>query len=451
MLQKINLIINVLAIKIIFPPSHFGNFLQIQESYYIKVSYFLIPLRRITVHLRRKWHQASNTVANRSDSFYLKEMNTPRWQSIDLLRGAIMVLMAIDHVRVYAGVPAGGVSADIFFTRWITNFCAPGFAFFTGVSAFLYGYKIGNRGKLAGYLLTRGLLLVLLELTLIRFCWTFNVGYDKFLLAGVIWMLGWCMVLMAALVWLPPAVVGVTGLFIIFGQQLFHTVPQAWGLQGTAGRWWEFIYPYAELDPPFGMAVLYVLVPWIGVMAAGYGFGPVLQIASDRRRKICWWIGLSATVIFLIAGSIILVRQPPQPDAPPFIIRLLRQNKYPASPLFLLMTLGPLIALVPYAEKVKGWFAQVLITFGRVPLFYYLLHIPLIHLSALLVTFIREGTVMPAWYASAPFTAVPEGHRWGLGLLYLVFVLDVIILYFLCKGYARYKFAHPQQKWLRYI
>jgi len=374
-----------------------------------------------------------------------------RWQSIDLLRGAIVVLMAIDHVRVYSGVPAGGISPDIFFTRWITNFCAPGFAFFTGAGAYLYGHKINNKRRLAGYLLTRGLLLVLLELTLIRFCWTFHVEYGKFLLAGVIWMLGWCMVLMAALIWLRPCIVGGIGLFIIFGQQLFHTLPHVLGLQGTAGRWWEFIYPYAELAPPFGMAVLYVLVPWIGVMVAGYGFGPILQMSPAKRRKICWWIGFSAIIIFLVVGSILLMRQPAQPDAPPFILRLLRQNKYPASPLFLLMTLGPLIALVPYAEKVKGWFAQVLITFGRVPLFYYLLHIPLIHLSALLVTFIREGTVFPAWYASAPFTSVPEDHRWGLGLLYLVFVLDVIILYFLCRWYARYKFTHPEQKWLKYI
>ena len=150
-----------------------------------------------------------------------------------------------------------------------------------------------------------------------------------------------------------------------------------------------------------------------------------------NRRKICLYIGLSAIIIFLVVGSIILLRQSPSPDAPPFILRLLKQNKYPASPLFLLMTLGPLILLVPYAEKAKGWFARVLITFGKVPLFYYLLHIPLIHLSALLVTLIREGAVFPAWYDSAPFTSMPEGHQWGLGLLYLVFALDVIILYFL--------------------
>jgi uncharacterized membrane protein len=283
-----------------------------------------------------------------------------------------MILMAIDHVRVYSGISAGGVAAGVFFTRWVTNFCAPGFVFFTGTSAFLYGYKIKSRSGLAGFLLTRGLLLVLLELTLIRLGWTFNFDYNQFVLAGVIWMLGWCMVMMAALVWLRPLVVGIIGLLIIFGQQLFHTVPHALGLQGMAARWWEFIYPYNDLDAPMGMAILYVLVPWIGVMAAGYGFGPVLQMDPVRKKRICLWIGLSAIVAFIVVGAYIITAMPTRQDPPPFIIRLLRQNKYPPSILFLLMTLGPLIALIPLAEKVKGWFARVLVIFGRVPMFYWM-------------------------------------------------------------------------------
>jgi len=183
-------------------------------------------------------------------------------------------------------------------------------------------------------------------------------------------------------------------------------------------------------------------------MAAGYGFGSILQMAPARKKKICLWLGLLAIVVFIVAGTGFLLDTP---DNSPFIIGLLRQNKYPPSLLFLLMTLGPLIALVPYAEKAKGWFAEVLVTFGRVPMFYYLLHIPLIHLSALLVNLIREGSANAAWYATAPYTSVPEEHRWGLGLLYLVFVLDVIILYFLCRWYAAYKSTHPGNKWLKYI
>src|SRR5688572_30705883 len=140
-----------------------------------------------------------------------------RLQSIDVLRGAVMVLMAIDHVRVYSGLPAGGPEPGIFFTRWITHFCAPAFVFFAGTAAFLHGKKHG-RNKLARYLLTRGLLLVVLELTLIRFSWTFNLNFSQFMLAGVIWMLGWCMVLLAAVVWMKPRTIGILGVVIICAQ-----------------------------------------------------------------------------------------------------------------------------------------------------------------------------------------------------------------------------------------
>src|SRR5262249_16587948 len=146
---------------------------------------------------------------------------TARIRSIDVVRGVVMVLMAIDHVRVYSGVPAGGPNPGVFFTRWVTHFCAPAFVFFAGTSAFLYGRSIGDAGKLARFLVTRGLMLVVLELTIIRFSWTFNFNYAKFTLAGVIWMLGWCMVLLAALVRLRARTVGWIGVGIVVLQQLF--------------------------------------------------------------------------------------------------------------------------------------------------------------------------------------------------------------------------------------
>ena len=375
-----------------------------------------------------------------------------RMQSIDVLRGAVMVLMAIDHVRVYSGIPAGGPSPGIFFTRWVTHFCVPSFVFFAGTSALLYGYKLGSKKKLASYLLTRGLLLVILELTVIRFCWTFNLTYDGFLLAGVIWMLGWCMVLLSAFVSLKPLVVGIIGLVFILAQSLFSFIPDALPLtiRESFGHYWEFIYPSGR-DAAWGMSVLYVLVPWIGVMAAGYGFGTIMLMEPVKRKKICLAIGLCSTLAFIVAGTITVLRQPQNPDAPAFIFQLLNQRKYPASLLYLLMTLGPAIALIPYMEKVKGWLARVLIIFGRVPLFYYLLHIPLIHLSSLLANFIKDGAVHPEWWAHAPFTSVPEEARWNLPLLYLVFIIDVTILYFICRWYAKYKFSHPEKKWLKYI
>lgn len=373
-----------------------------------------------------------------------------RIRSIDMLRGAVMVLMAIDHVRVYAGVPAGGPEPGVFFTRWITHFCAPAFVFLAGTSAFLYGQTVTGKGKLARYLVTRGLLLVLLELTLIRFTWTFNFNYADFLLAGVIWMLGWCMVILAAFVRLRPLVIGILGLAIIFFQQVFHSLPQllppSW--REPAGWFGEFVYPSGLKGVP-GVTILYVLVPWIGVMMAGYGFGAIVLDAS-RRRRICLWIGLSAIIIFLAAGVITLLSKPSSPDDLPFVMRLLNQRKYPASPLYLLMTLGPVMALLPWAEQAKGWLARVLQVFGRAPFFYYLLHIPLIHAAALIVNYLREGNSLQELYNTAPYTYLPE-HRWELLLLYGVFLVVEVILFIACRWYVNYKFNNPGKKWLKYL
>ncbi len=377
---------------------------------------------------------------------------TSRIKAVDILRGAIMVLMAVDHVRVYSGLPAGGPEPGIFFTRWITHFCAPGFVFFAGTSSFLLGLKLKSNAKLARYLITRGLLLIILELTLIRLAWTFNLNYSEFVLAGVIWMLGWCMIVLSALIWLKPLITGVLGLAIIAGQQAFQYVPKLLpaSAQNSFGRFWEFIYS-SGYEPIQGVTVLYVLVPWIGVMAAGYGFGLILSLDPKRRNMFCRWIGLSASILFLVIGSVIAMRQPQEDEVQPFIYRLLNQRKYPASSRYILMTLGQLIALVTIVEKAKGWLANVLTTFGRVPFFYYLLHIPLIHISALLVNLVKFGSSHQESYATAPYTWMPPEQQWNLPLLYLVFAIDVSILYFCCRAYERYKFGHPKVKWLKYI
>jgi uncharacterized membrane protein len=379
------------------------------------------------------------------------EASPQRVTSLDIVRGAVMVLMAIDHVRVYSGVPAGGPTAGIFFTRWVTHFCAPAFVFLAGTGAFLHGRKLGDMGALARYLVTRGLMLVVLELTVIRFAWTFNVNYADFVLAGVIWMLGWCMVLLAGLVRLPPGAVGWIGLAVIFFQQIFHFLPRALpeSIRHPVGWIWEFIYP-AGLESLPGIAILYVLVPWVGVMAAGYGFGTVMIREPAERRRLCLRIGVSATALFLVAGGLAVFLSPAPANAPPVLFRLLNQNKYPASQLFLLMTLGPTIALLPLAERAHGRVAEVLATFGRVPMFYYLLHIPAIHVAALVVTLLREGHVHPERYATAPFSSVPAEYRWSLPLLYLVFVLVVSALYVPCRWVARVK-ARRQSAWMRYI
>lgn len=360
--------------------------------------------------------------------------------------------MAIDHVRVYSGIPAGGPSPGVFFTRWVTHFCAPGFVFLAGTSALLYLNKIGDKGKLARFLVTRGLLLVVLELTLIKFFWCFNLNYSAFTLAGVIWMLGWCMVLLAAFVRLKPSIIGIIGLAIIFAQQLFRYVPFLFpsGARAVAGYVWGFFYP-SGLDSMPGIAILYVLLPWLGVMMAGFAFGNLLRDEPARVEKRCWGIGIPAIAAFLVVGSLLALNGGPDEEGRPFIYRLLNQQKYPPSQLFLMMTLGPIITLVPWAQRRVGKLSIILNTIGRVPMFYYLLHILLIHISALVVNLITRGASHQEWYTTAPFTSVPEEQRWSLGLLYLVYGIDLVLLTLACRWYARFKAENPQMGWLKYI
>ena len=378
-------------------------------------------------------------------------VTTGRVRSVDMLRGLVCVLMAIDHVRVYSGIPAGGPAPGIFLTRWVTHFVAPAFCFFAGTGAFFLGRKTGDLGGLRKFLITRGLLLVVLEMTLIRFAWSFNIG-TGFMLAGVIWMLGWCMVILGLFVTMPAARVGWVGVAIVALQQLFNFP----GRIGAIASPWSFIYNSPAESAPFGINVLYVLVPWIGVMMAGYGFGLLFDGDPAARDRRFMKIGLGMTAAWLIAGSVLAAMTGGGGEAagegagPPFWIRLLNQQKYPASQLFLLMTLGPMIALLPWASRAKGFIADALDTLGRVPMFYYVMHLFLIHTLAIITMQVTFGSFDASWYATAPYTGVPPDHRWSLGLLYLVWAVAIVILYFVCSWYARRKRTNPAP-WMAYF
>ncbi len=386
-----------------------------------------------------------------------------RITSLDVLRGVVMILMAIDHVRVYSGVPAGGPTAGVFFTRWITNFVAPAFAFLAGTGAFLHGRKLGDRGALAKYLATRGVILVLLELTVLRFAWTFNFDYAHYTLAGVIWMLGWCMVMMAGLVWLPLPAIGAIGVLMIAGHNVVDLFASSIrpALEHSSSAWiFRVLYfggPVELGSSGATLMVLYSLVPWIGVMAAGYAFGTVMLMEPGRRNRICYQLGLGAIALFLVLRGIDAYGDPNHwhvtgPARTPTLFRFLNTNKYPASFLFLLMTLGPLLALIPLAERASGKLGDILSTFGRVPMFYYLLHIPTIHVAALLISLARKGSVDPWLFGNHPafIGPPPNGYRWSLALLYTVFAAVVIALYFPSRWFARIKAAR-RTSWLRYL
>ncbi len=235
--------------------------------------------------------------------------------SVDLIRGAVMILMAIDHVRVFSGVPAGGPTAGVFFTRWVTHFCAPAFIFLAGTSIFLYARKHADVSR---YLLIRGAWLIFLEFTFLRVAWTFNFDFRHYEMAGVIWVIGVCMILMAALVKLPPAVVGTIGIVIIAGHNLMdpHMPALLAGLeQNPLSGLWKIMYVGFFAGPiQFGsdgpnLIVLYSIIPWIGVMATGYAFGKVLTLEPQRRKRLCFAIGLVAIGLFRRAARIQPVRR----------------------------------------------------------------------------------------------------------------------------------------------
>jgi uncharacterized membrane protein len=442
-----------------------------------------------------------------------------RIASIDIIRGAVMVLMAIDHVRVFSGVPAGGPTPGVFFTRWVTHFCAPAFIFLAGTAAFLYGAKVRDRGTLARFLVTRGAWLVLLELTVLRFAWTFNFDYAHYALAGVIWVIGWCMILMAALVFLPLAAIGTIGVAII----ALHNVTDFYQFQlarsastSTLSWLWQLLYFGGNIALGGGedgpqLAVLYSIIPWIGVMAAGYAFGRVMQLDATRRRRVCFALGGTAVAAFLLLRGFNLygdprpwgdaarraqaarlaaqrasaqasqaatppqspptatppqrqaVAQPPAassnaaprrqlPPPTPALLQFVGTNKYPASLLFLLMTLGPTILLIPLLERARGPVARVLTVFGRVPFFYYVLHIPLIHLIFVGLSIVRFGSVIPWLTTNHPMFVPPPppGYTYSLAALYAITLVAVTALYFPCRWFASLK-SRRRDRWLSYL
>jgi uncharacterized membrane protein len=380
--------------------------------------------------------------------------DAPRVSSVDIVRGVVMVLMAIDHVRVYAGVPAGGPDPAIFFTRWVTHFCAPAFIFLAGTSAYLYGQRHRDLSRM---LFTRGLWLILLELTILRVAWTFNVEFMRYDMAGVIWVIGWCMVLLSLLVRLPLKAVATFGLVVMAGHNVTDLIPgfgQTLG-DSSVSALWKILYLGFSAGPiTIGgngpqFWVLYSIVPWVGVIAAGYAFGAVLLLEPRRRTRVCVRIGLGATALFLVLRGFNLYGDPRPWEMG---LGFLNTTKYPASLSFLLMTLGPTLAFMALVDNAHGAVARWFTVFGRVPFFYYVLHIPLIHALALIVSKVRLGEVHGWLFADHPMGAPPppDGYTWSLPLLYTVWAIAIVMLYAASKWFAGLK-ARRTDWWLRYL
>jgi uncharacterized membrane protein len=368
-----------------------------------------------------------------------------RIASIDIIRGAVMVLMAIDHVRVYAGVPAGGPSPGVFFTRWVTNFCAPVFFLLTGTGAFLSMRRRTPAG-LARFLVTRGLWLLFLEVVVMRvFGWQFNADFRATLLT-VLWALGWSMIVLAALVRLPVGVVTALGVAMVALHNLFVPVQAA-----TLGAWgplWSVLHAPGVLyaDGTRMVFVAYPIIPWVGVTAAGFGLGQVFRWEPARRRAFLLRLGLGLTAAFVVlrAANVYGDPRPWSPQATPLLTALSFVNtvKYPPSLLFLLMTLGPaMLALWAFEGRTPRLLRPAVVV-GRVPLFYYVAHVPLIHLLAIAACYARYGTVH--WMFESPTldrfpVTQPPGWPASLPVVYLVWAVVVLALYPLCRWYAAVK------------
>ena len=375
-----------------------------------------------------------------------------RIRGIDLVRGLVMVLMAVDHVRVFAGVPAGGPTPGVFFTRWITHFCAPGFLFLAGTSAYLRAVGRTDRVAQSWHLVTRGLWLILLELTVLRLAWTFNGDVWNYNLAGVIWLIGWCLI--GARRVGVVAAVGRDGLRRRRRRRArrVRAVAVRRGRADRSDGWPQVLYTAGSFrigeDGP-RLVVLYSILPWIGVMALGYAFGAVATRDRATRDRWCLALGTAATLAFLVLRTFNIYGDPrPWNPAPPGavsawapVLSFLNTAKYPASLQYLLMTLGPLLLLMPWLDRARGRIASALEVFGTVPLFYYLLHIPLIHLTALAVSVLRTGAVSPWLFANHPMEPgrPPDDAVWSLPLLWLVTALVVLALYPACRWFARLK------------
>ncbi len=378
-----------------------------------------------------------------------------RLVSIDILRGIVIVLMAIDHTRDF-WAPTAFQPEDLtqsspawFFTRWITHFCAPIFVFLAGTSAFLYGNKQTSKKTLSWFLFSRGLWLVILELLIINPSW--QAGFN-FLFVQVIWALGWSMICLAGLIWLPRWVIGTVGLVMVFGHNLTDSVqPQSLGAFST---FWQFLHvqSFAPLGQSFGMFIAYPLIPWIGVMALGYCLGSVFLLEAKQRNQILIGLGLSLILLFIGLRSINLYG-----DAAHWAVQdkgflfsvmsFLNTTKYPPSLLFLCMTLGPALLILPALEGLKSLPARILLVFGQVPLFFYILHIPVIHFTAYLRNLIQYGEHFTVFTNSSNW---PADYSPSVLLIYIAWIFLLLLLYFPCRWYRDLK-MRSKKAWMSYI
>ena len=404
-------------------------------------------------------HLSTEALGAKADDF--SRAVRPRLDSIDVLRGVVMILMALDHVRDFFGgaispVDMARTTPALFFTRWITHFCAPTFFLLTGTGAFL-ARRRRSASELAQFLIVRGFWLILLELTVVR-CLGYQFNFDyRVTMLVILWALGWSMVTLGALAPLPASAVTLFGVVLVATHNLFDRVtPSALGRLAPV---WTILHVqnFVSQNPDHIVFVAYPLVPWIGVTALGYGLGHVFDWDRDERRRLLLRAGLGLTIAFVVLRTLNAYGDPVpwsgQSTTVRTVLSFLNANKYPPSLDFLLMTIGPALLFLRAVDAFTPRIFRSVLVFGRVPLFYFLLHLPLIHLAAVAVCFVRYGAVH--WMfesptlAQYPFTR-PPGWGYSLPVVYLMWIAVVVVLYPACLWFSEFKQRNPRP-WVSYL
>jgi uncharacterized membrane protein len=411
---------------------------------------------------------ASPVATTVGTKFSVLPAQTPRLVSVDVLRGLVLVIMALDHTRDFmselrfAPEDLAHTYGALFFTRFLTHYCAPVFSFLAGTGAYLSTRRGKSIQQVSRFFLTRGLWLVLLELTIIDFAW----GFVPWAHGGVIWVLGWSMVAMALIVRLPVRWIAALGFSMIATHNLLDRInPAAFG----RFYWlWILLHTHGRIAVThnFSFSTRYVLIPWVGVMAAGFAFGALLL--RPDRREWCLTLGISATAMFFLLRGFNLYGNGLaglpfgyprsagpwniQPTLSLTVISFFNTLKYPPSLDYLLMTLGPSLILLGLLDRAKavGGVSRILLVYGRVPLFFYILHLYLIHAMAIVVALafhqpILHGSVI------ADFATKPVGYGHGLPFIYAMWILAVSILYSPCKWFMELRSRHRDWTWLSYL
>ncbi len=394
-----------------------------------------------------------------------------RIQSLDILRGLVMVIMALDHVRDFLYKADLTKAADaaldptnmqttypaLFFTRWITHFCAPVFIFLAGTSIYIMGQRM-TKNELSIFLFKRGLWLIVLEITIVTLGWTFNPFYNVLILQ-VIWAIGASMVLFGVVVQLPYKAILGLGLLIVLGHNVldFPSLGGAWRGNPLMELLYSANFSFHEFAPGHFYIVVYSFLPWAGVMMLGYSLGKLFQNDVDAayRRKTLVSLGLIVTAAFVIIRFTNLYGDPvpwsSQPRGSVYtFLSFLNLNKYPPSLLFICMTIGPALLVLAWLEKIQNRFTGIMNIYGRVPMLYYVLHFYLIHIITVIVFYAQGFSSKDIISANNPFFFKPNGIGFNLLGLYAVWMLVVIILFPVCKKFADYKASHKQW-WLSYI